>query len=562
MPDVDCVDVVVIGAGVSGVTTAKNCMELGLSPVVVEGRGVAGGLWHFDPDEYGVMSFTHINVSKHNYAFSDFPFADEVPDYPHHTHMNAYINSYVDHFNVRPHIRFNRHVASLAAAKGDSARDGARWILKCQSPTGAPAETLRARSVAIACGHHAKPQRPLWPGQAAFEQGGGRVLHSVDFNDAHDERLPLRGKRVLVVGIGNSAMDAACNATSVASSVAISTRSGAWVFPNYMFGHCTDHYACRAFFALPWKVGNAILEKILALQWGSPHAIGLNPKQRALSSQPSVSGTLVHHIRRGTIEMRPDIDHFEGSPAAGAGGGAGTVVFKDGSRARFDVVLQCTGYSISLPFLDSALRTDVLNDRNEPLLYKNVFSPAVGDSLGFIGFVQPASGGIITMSETQARWFALLQVRRLGRALPRGARLRQLPTAVGMRSTIEQELDQVRARYTGSRRHTIQRDPHVYNDDIAGFFGARPVWWHYTLSNPRLAWALLFSSCGAAQWRLCGPGAWDGAVQEVLKTPVTGMWNWTGKILLLATARFLWSWRRNPYVVLTLLIAFGARSRK
>ena len=120
----------------------------------------------------------------------------------------------------------------------------------------------------------------------------------------------------------------------------------------------------------------------------------------------------------------------------------------------------------------------------------------------------------------------------------------------------------MRARYTGSRRHTIQRDPHVYNDDIAGFFGARPVWWHYTLSNPRLAWALLFSSCGAAQWRLCGPGAWDGAVQEVLKTPVTGMWNWTGKILLLATARFLWSWRRNPYVVLTLLIAFGARSRK
>lgn len=76
------VDVVVVGAGVSGVATAKVCIDAKLTTVVVEGSNHVGGLWQFKPLSEGgggVTSFTHINVSKQNYCFSDFPFPDDVP---------------------------------------------------------------------------------------------------------------------------------------------------------------------------------------------------------------------------------------------------------------------------------------------------------------------------------------------------------------------------------------------------------------------------------------------------------------------------------------------------
>ena len=69
-------DAVVIGAGISGLAAAKNLIQDGLKVAVIEATDHVGGLWQFTEDGYGVMSFTHINVSKHNYCFSDFPFPD------------------------------------------------------------------------------------------------------------------------------------------------------------------------------------------------------------------------------------------------------------------------------------------------------------------------------------------------------------------------------------------------------------------------------------------------------------------------------------------------------
>eukprot|EP00937_MAST-01D_sp_MAST-1D-sp2_P003262 g3262.t1 len=610
-------DVVVIGAGVSGVATAKCCLELGLSTLVIESKEHVGGLWRFDANDYGVMSFTHINVSKQNYSFSDFPFPPGVPDFPHHTHMARYIESYVQRFSLRPRIRFGQRVVALERAVGGvagadgAAPDGARWLLQCdgtgsrarvlaqlgagtarvgrlspprsqkqQAPRhrrGSGLRTVRARSVAIACGHHAEPLVPRWPGQAEFERGGGRVVHSVHFNDAQDARLPLKGQRVLVVGIGNSAIDAASNAASVASSVAVSTRSGAWIFPNHIFGSCTDHFACRAFLALPWRLGTAVTERILQLVWGCPHAIGLRPRRRALASQPSVSGTFIHHVRRGTIAMRGDVARFS---CAGAGKDATGPKKANDAKGAGPRVHYADGHDEPVDGGGSAeaakLRGQILDaSTNEPHLYKNVFAPEVGDSLAFIGFVQPASGGIITMSETQARWFALLQLRRAGRALPAAmggaaaARVvHALPPPAAMRRTIDRELAAVRARYgTSSRRHTIQRDPHTYNDDLAARFGAKPVWWRYALAGrPALAFALAFGSGGAAQWRLRGPGAWRGAAAEVLRTPIVPLWAWTGRALVLVLLRLLWALRAplraRPYVALALVLGFRLGGRR
>ncbi|KAL4219838.1 hypothetical protein ACF0H5_020249 [Mactra antiquata] len=410
-------DVVVIGAGISGLATLKCLKDAGLSAVVLERTSEVGGLWTFREDDYGVMRFTHINVSKYNYCFSDFPFPDDTPDYPHNTDMAQYIVNYVKHFNLEDDISYLRKVISVERTAEvwqttvKHVEDDGKTIDDNQ-----PVEIYRSKFIAVATGHHAKPSLAEFPGQNSFK---GEIIHSVKFNDAITNGMT--GKRVLIVGIGNSAVDAAVNCASVGrcKSVYISTRSGAWVVPNYIFGHPTDLYACRLFFWLPFALANLIFGTVISLISGHPKRWKLNPKMKPLQSQPTVSPTLIHHIQRRNIKIVPNIQRIEGSK----------VYFSDGDSAEFDHIVLCTGYKIDLPFLSEDIQQTVLNkETNEIKLYKNVFSPDIGSSLAFIGFVQPASGGVLTMSELQARWFAHLCINQI-----------QLPSKSDMLETMEKE---------------------------------------------------------------------------------------------------------------------------
>lgn len=508
------VDMVVIGAGISGVVTAKCALDVGLTVVVVEATDSVGGLWQYrQGEEGGVMSFTHINVSKYNYAFSDFPFPDDAADYPSHSQMAKYVNDYVDHFGVRKHIRFNTRASDVRRAEGYTAEQPV-WSVTLQ-PNATDSSVIQTRFVAVCSGHHALPSLPTFRGQDKFR---GRIMHSAEFKDAFTNRADHQ--RVLVVGIGNSAVDAAVNCAAAGdSTVTLSTRSGAWVAPNYIFGYPTDLYACRGFLWLPWKVGSAVFETVLSVVQGPMERWGLNPTMRALQSQPTVSATLIYHIQRGNVEVVGDVAEFLG------GAHGKTVRFKSGEQREVDVVIACTGYKIALPFLSRPLRSIVLDEENNSIsLYKNVFSPEIGSSVAFIGFVQPASGGILMMAETQARWWCEI-IR--GKA--------SLPRAPAMLRDIEAETAAVQMRYTGSKRHTIQRDPILYCDEVAGFIGAKPSPWSprvWARFGVAMAWRLLVGSGGAAQYRLLGPNQWKRAAAEVRKVPMTPMLHWTALLLL------------------------------
>eukprot|EP00058_Branchiostoma_floridae_P007408 XP_002592896.1 hypothetical protein BRAFLDRAFT_65482 [Branchiostoma floridae] len=368
------------------------------------------------------------NVSKHNYSFSDFPFPDDVPDYPHHSHMAKYIADYVMHFGINEVISFQTQVNKIE--KKDD-----KWVVTATR---------------------------------VEEDGKG------GWTTGEEEVYVARCRKVL-----------------------LSTRSGAWVLPNYIFGRPTDHYACRTFLLLPWKLATNVLETVVSLIHGSPYKWGLNPKMRALQTQPTVSPTLIHNIQRNNIAIKPNITRFEGS----------TVHFTDGSSEVVDHVVMCTGFRVSLPFLPDEVKEKVLEEGSNSIkLYKNVFSPAVGHSMAFIGFVQPASGGILSMSETQARWFAELCLNHV-----------KLPSRAAMEAEIKADQEETSKRYFASARHTIQKDPLLYNDSIAAQFGAKPQLWRH----PRLAWRLLLGSCGSAQWRLQGPGKWERAAEVVRSVPVT-----------------------------------------
>ncbi|XP_071085256.1 flavin-containing monooxygenase 5-like isoform X1 [Haliotis cracherodii] len=506
-------DVIIIGAGISGLVTAKCLKDDGLNVVVLERTGEVGGLWTFRENDYGVMRFTHINVSKYNYSFSDFPFPDDVPDYPHNIDMAKYIADYTTHFKLEDNIQFNTKVLSMEK-KGDE------WVVEtCSVEEDGKAgldtnikTVFTAPYLAVASGHHAKPTWGRFKGEETFP---GERIHSVDFNDAISNGYT--GKRVLIVGIGNSAVDAAVNCATVGrcKSVYISTRSGCWVIPNYIFGFPTDLYACRAFFLLPWRWANMVLETVIKLVSGNPRKWNLNPKMRAMQTQPTVSPTLVHHIQRKEITVVPNILRIEGEK----------VYFVNGESAEFDKILYCTGYSIDLPYLPDSVKDKVVVDNsNELKLFKNVFSPDIGKSLAFIGFVQPASGGVLTMSETQARWFSEVIKGRV-----------KLPSNFQMEQDITREKRIYSERWYKTARHTIQKDPILYNDEVASFFGAKPEIWRH----PLLAWRLLFSSCGASQWRLQGPHAWSGAEELVRKTPMTDMMNFTGFVLVVVVGVFV-----------------------
>ncbi|XP_077988074.1 flavin-containing monooxygenase 5-like [Glandiceps talaboti] len=502
------IDACVIGAGISGLATAKCLKDAGIDTVLIERTDEVGGLWTFrEKIPFGVMRCTHINVSKHNYCFSDFPFPDDVPDYPHHSHMAKYIVDYAKHFNVTELIRFQTEVKEIKKKDGEwhvatvkVEEDGKGGYIETDE------ELIIAKYVAIATGHHAKPSTAKFQGQETFK---GEILHSADYKDPVTNRMV--GNRVLVVGIGNSAVDVATDCASVGrcKEVHVSTRSGAWIVPNYIFSFPVDHYACRAFLWLPWKLSNVIFEKVITLIYGHPNTWNLNPKMKALQTQPTVSPTLIHMIQRGYIKIHSNIRSMDGK----------TVHFTDGTSAEIDHAVYCTGFGINLPFLSDDIRQKVLEEgSNKIKLYKNVFSPEIDHTLAFIGFLQPASGGLLSMCETQARWFVELCKGNI-----------KLPSKSTMHASIKEDQDVCDSRYYASARHTIQKDPIPYCDDIASFYGAKPQIWRH----PTLAWKLLFGTCGSAQYRLQGPHSWDKAYQTVKSIPVTDLLHYSAIIAII-----------------------------
>ena len=417
--------------------------------------------------------------------------------------MADYIKSYAKHFDVSKHISFNTKVVKIEKAPTGWKITSVKVNNKGENQS--EFKEAFVKFVAIATGHHVTPSMPKFEGQETFN---GRIFHSVDYKDAVTNSLV--GKKVVVVGIGNSAVDVAVNVTELGGEkpINISTRSGAWVVPNYIQGYPADHYACRLFFWLPWSLSNFVFELMVQSVVGSPWRWNLNPKMHARQTQPTVSPTLIHHIQRGSTVVKPNIAAFRGDK----------VIFTDGSETMADAVVCCTGYRIDLSFLDSSIKDLVVEEStNKIKLFKNVFAPEIGASLAFIGFVQPASGGLLSISETQARWFSELCKGTI-----------KLPATEKMRQEFEQDELKTESIYYASARHTIQRDPMVYNDEIASYFGAKPQLW----KHPSLAWNLIVGSCGAAQYRLQGPHKWHRAKEVVRSVPITPLMHY-GTIIII-----------------------------
>ncbi|MEV4538669.1 NAD(P)-binding domain-containing protein [Asanoa sp. NPDC049518] len=364
-------EVVVIGAGPAGLATLKALADRGIDAVCLDAGDRPGGLWVLGGPGSAAYRTLHLNTSRTRTQFADFPMPADWPDYPSHDRILDYLTAYAEKFGLGEAIRHGHVVTNVRRT------DDGGWSVDADGPDGRV--STRASHVVVASGHNSVPR---WPDPLPDGLTADQV-HSHDYRDPRQ----LAGRRVLVVGGGNSAMDIAADASHVANRTILSLRRGMWVVPKYLFGRPSDTLNGALATRLPWRLRQAVSQTMLRLATGHPTAHGLpSPEHGLLQDHPTLSDVLVSRVGHGDITIRGAIAKAEGS----------VVEFADGSRDEVDLVVWCTGYRPEIPFLD------VLGDQVP--LYRHVFH-LDEPGLSFVGLMQ-STGSALPIVESQARLVA------------------------------------------------------------------------------------------------------------------------------------------------------------
>ena len=409
----------VIGAGSCGIAAVKALAARGFAVDCYEKSDRVGGLWVWG-NRNGLSAAyrsLHINTSRERMEYSDFPMPKSYPDFPHHTHIAEYFDNYVDHFGFRDRIHFETGVE-----RARQAADGT-WEIRLDS-----GDTRRYDALLVANGHHWDPRwpEPVFPGSEDFQ---GVQLHSHDYRG--EDPNYFRDKTVVVLGMGNSAMDIAVEASFSAEHVYLAARRGAHVVPKYLFGRPIDQLGGST--KIPFEVRRKLLQGMLKVYLGDMERYGLpKPDHRFGDAHPTVSSDILSRMAHGTISAKPNIASLTRD----------SVRFADGSEVQADIVVYCTGYGVTFPFFEEGLISAPDNDLP---LFRRTFHPEVGNVF-FIGLLQPL-GAIMPIAEHQSTWVCDNLSGRYS-----------LPAPVALRADIERERERMFKRYVRSKRHTMQVD--------------------------------------------------------------------------------------------------------
>jgi dimethylaniline monooxygenase (N-oxide forming) len=409
--------VCVIGAGSSGIATVKALADREIPFDCFEKSDRVGGNWVFANKNGMSAAYRElfINVSRERMQYADYPMPTSIPDFPHHTHIARYFDEYIDHFDLRERITFQTGVEHVAR------REDGIWEITLDT-----GETRLYDALVVANGHHWDQRwpEPAFPGAEDFE---GVQMHAHSYLD----NTILADKDVVVLGMGNSAMDIAVESSYVARSTYLAARQGAWIIPKYIFGKPLDQLPNDP--RIPFKIRQRLIHQLVKTYTGSPERYGLpKPNHKFGEAHPTVSGRILDRIAHGAVTPKPNIAALEGEQ----------VRFVDGSTVHADVVVYCTGYKITFPFFDEGFLSA---PENRIELFRRVFHPEI-PGLYFIGLVQPL-GAIMPLAEVQSRWVG---DHLLGEyALPEQSLLQR---------DMLHDREAMRKRYVASKRHTIQVD--------------------------------------------------------------------------------------------------------
>ena len=404
--------VAVVGAGPAGLTALAALTAADIDAVAFERADRPGGLWAYGAPLSGAYRSLHLNTSKARTQLAGFPMPVQWPDFPGHERIGEYFDAYVDHAQIRDRIRFSCGVERAAELPGGG------WELHLEDGS-----VDRFDALVVASGHNWEPRLPAPPYPGHFD---GAQVHAHDYREPHT----LAGRRVLVVGMGNSAMDIAVESSTVAERTFLSVRRGSRIVPKYVFGKPADQVTSPAMARVNWRLRQPLTHLLLRVAVGRPETYGLPaPSTGFLRDHPTISDAVLSRLTHGEIAPKPGLKSLDGD----------SVTFTDGSSERIDTIVWCTGYHVTVPYLPDHV---LGSEPGELALYKRIF-PHDRDDLFFIGLVQ-TTGSAIPVVERQSR---LLADHLTGTyALP-GRRRRQIDTR--------------RRRRAAARRYGEGKRPHL-----------------------------------------------------------------------------------------------------
>jgi dimethylaniline monooxygenase (N-oxide forming) len=467
-------DVIIVGAGWSGLLACKYCCSQGLKTVVLESRSTIGGVWAYTDEQRfgGVMKTTQTTSSKCITEISDFPMPPSYPDFPGHRQIYEYLQSYCLHFGLNDHIHLNRCVSSAT-------RQGGVWRLKCVGGA-----EYSSRNLILSSGVHQHPNDVT--NDRRFQGYAGILRHSAAVKELSSH---YAGKTVIVWGGGESASDVAFEASKVARRVYMCIPNGQWFVPKLVTHwppfpslqpKVVDHTSSRVRLLLsPTHLYSPFISQYLEYVFGF-NGHGQEPWRTEAPYNRSFfnkSSEVLSRVASGHVIPKRDIDHCHGD----------TVFFTDGSTARIDVIITCSGYAASFPFLEGTVARTV--DPRE--WYKYLFYND-DPSLAFVGFVRPIFGSIPGLAELQSRYVAQVV-----------AGERHLPALSERRRIIRRDS----AFWNSHFRNTSLRlrglvDHFLYSDQLARLIGCRPPFWKLLFKSPGKWWKSIMAPWNSCQFWL------------------------------------------------------------
>jgi dimethylaniline monooxygenase (N-oxide forming) len=477
---------IVVGAGPGGIVATKEMLEQGVSDVVcLEKSNRIGGVFSGSYDSLTLTSSCTYSM------FSDHWIGDGNE---HHFWKKAevldYWTAYARKFGVLDHIRFGTGV--------DSAEEnGGGWTLRLSG-----GEEVWTRRLVVASGGNRFVNLPDWHKELASV----RWLHSQDYLNTQG----LEGKRVLIVGGGESSADISLEISRTAAKTWVSLRRTAgWIVPRHRSGRAADLSTNRGLWGLPRGHGPELSRRIIAFDDSHDNPVNkvaaeLNRSSLELFGVWSTFGTKNHSLpeaiaNHGCRVIGDIVEVIDGGRRLRESGGEWI--------EDVDVVLFCTGYKARVPFLPEPLR-----DTDPRTLFKHMIHPGHGDSLAWIGLARPGFGSQFPIMEMQARYFALL-----------ASGAKTLPDEATLVATIERESSKFLRQFGhNARRIRNLVDYPQFMDGLAALIGCEPPLVRSFFLRPRLWWHMVYGPTQATQFRLRGPGKKPRLAREILmKIPVS-----------------------------------------
>jgi cation diffusion facilitator CzcD-associated flavoprotein CzcO len=397
--------VCVIGSGIAGLVTARVLRDDGFDVTVFDRSAELGGVWASSRTYPGLRA----NNSRYSYSYSDFPYPADADEFPTAEQVRAYLHAYSRRFEVAPLIRSSTEVVSVASARAHDETGSGFDVAVRPTADGGLSGSYRFDFVAVCNGTFCDPHLPDIPGREKF---AGRVLHSSQFTDGD----LVRGRRVVVVGAGKSALDCATFAAREAASCTLLYRAPHWMVPRHFPGgkrademlisrfsemllppyHRPSRAAARLhrrggpLVRLWWRVQNYLMRRLLKmppeLTPDTPLPSGFENIGVGNEFYVALEGGRIH-LQRGRIA---------------AFAGADSVALDSGKQLDADVVVFATGWRQGVPFLEDDLRQRVLRDGTFHL-YRHILPPTE-PRLGFIGYSSSVAAQLT--SEISAHWLS------------------------------------------------------------------------------------------------------------------------------------------------------------